>query len=603
MPTISVEKHDLLQLLGKEYTVEELESLIDLVKGELKEYNTETDEVKIELKDTNRPDLWCPEGITRQIRFTFDEIDYRSLLEFKGTKPEKKVLVDEKLQTVRPYIGAFIAKGVPVTEHFLIQMFQTQEKLCDGYGKKRELIAIGIYNAEKISFPVFYKAVEPHEIRFMPLGSEEEMDLAEILTQHPKGLEFASILRGQERYPILLDDQSDVLSFPPIINSRTSGEILIGDHNLFVEITGMDLDMTLHAVNILAYNFKDRGFEIEPVLSVYPYETAYGTELLSPYPLQNEVEVDCALFEHYLGDAYTLEEIMTGLKKYGLTVQEGPLGSTLEVASNSDDKSKVDATSKVEPTSIVVSTYPYRLDYMHAVDVVEDFAISIGYNTFEPIMPERFTVGYLSPMTLCEDRVRETLIGFGFEEVILNILTNKEDFGGKVDDMYSDLLEISNPMTETYSSLRNSLIPSLLKVEAKSFKSIYPHKVFEVGEVVIRDDAENHGCVTRSGLGVLLSHAEANFSEMGSYLTHLQYLMFWDIRIQAKDFPIFIPGRSGEIIACPEPFDFVQDRLRRRDREVPAGIIGEIHPKILDKWGIKMPTVLVELDLFVLFVG
>ena len=266
---------------------------------------------------------------------------------------------------------------------------------------------------------------------------------------------------------------------------------------------------------------------------------------------------------------------------------DGQLDSTFEVASNSDDKNQVDATSKVESTSIVVSTYPYRLDYMHAVDVVEDFAISIGYNTFEPIMPERFTVGHLSPMTLFEDRVRETLIGFGFEEVILNILTNKEDFGEKVSDMYSDLLEISNPMTETYSSLRNSLIPSLLKVEAKSFKSMYPHKIFEVDEVVVRNDAKNHGCATRTRLGVLLSHAEANFSEMGSYLNHLQYLMFWDTRIQAKHFPIFIEGRSGEIIAG----------------DIPVGMIGEIHPEILDKWGIKMPTVLFELDLSALFAG
>jgi phenylalanyl-tRNA synthetase beta chain len=189
-------------------------------------------------------------------------------------------------------------------------------------------------------------------------------------------------------------------------------------------------------------------------------------------------------------------------------------------------------------------------------------------------------------MTLFEDRVRETMVGLGFEEVILNILSNKEDFREKVHDMYSDLLEISNPMTETYSSLRNSLIPSLLKVESKSFKSMYPHKVFEMGEVVIRDDAKNHGCATRSRLGALLSHAEANFSEMGSYLMPLQYLMFWETRIQAKHFPIFIEGRSGEIMSG----------------NTWVGMIGEVHPEILDKWGIKMPTVLFELDLSVLFV-
>jgi phenylalanyl-tRNA synthetase beta chain len=562
MPTISVERTDLLNLLGREYTLEELEPLMDYVKGELKDYNAETDELKIELKDTNRADLWCPEGIARQIRCTYESLDYGSLLELADTTPEKQILVDDKIRPIRPYIGAFIAKGVPVTEEFLIQMIQTQEKLCDNYGKRRELIAIGIYNADKIVFPVRYNAVKPHDIRFVPLGCDEDMDLAEILTKHPKGIEFGGIVQAQERYPILVDQQGDVLSFPPVINSRISGEVTIGDQHLFIEITGLDLDMTLHAVNILAYNFKDRGFEIEPVVSAYPYETAYGKKVASPYPLANEVEVECALIEKYLGKTYRCEEIIAGLEKYGLLVN-----------------------NREQPDRLVVSTYPYRQDYMHAVDAVEDFVIATGYNSFEPIMPERFTVGHLHSMTLYEDRVRETVIGVGFEEVILNILSNKEDFSDRVQGMSNELLEISNPMTENYSSLRNSLLPSLLKVEAASYASMYPHKVFEVGEVVIRDDGDNQRWATRSRLGALLAHAEANFSEMGSYVTQLQYLMFWNIKIQADNFPLFIPGRSAAIMTDA----------------TAVGVIGEVHPEILDTWGIKMPTVLFEVALPTLF--
>ncbi len=546
-----------MQLIGKEYSVAELEDMLTLVKGELKGYEPDTDELKIELNDTNRPDLWSPEGIARQLCFKDQPKRYDDLLRLNQSKPEKQVLVDARLQKIRPYIGAFIAKGVPVTEQFLIQMIQTQEKLCDIHGKQRELIAIGIYNAEKIQFPVHYKAIEPHEIQFVPLGCDEKMNLAEILKKHPKGIEFAGILAGNDRYPILYDDRSDVLSFPPVINSRTSGEVTIGDDHLFIEITGMEINMTLHALNIMAYNFNDRGFEIEPVTLVYPYDTEYGREIVSPYPLKNEVELEKALFEKYLGTSYTTEELTTALQNYGLTVQQQ------------------------DGERLLVSTYPYRLDYMHAVDAVEDLAISMDYNSFEPIMPERFTVGKFAPMTIFEDHVRATMIGFGFEEVILNILTNKEDFSGKVNEMYRDLLQISNVMTETYSCLRNSLIPSLLKVEARSFKSMYPHKVFEVGEVVIRDEAENHGCATKTKLTALFSHAGANFSEMGSCLNHLGYLLFWDTAIQTKHFPIFIEGRSGEIMAG--------------DKNV--GIIGEIHPEVLDKWGIKMPTVMFELDL------
>ena len=555
MPTISVDRDDLMQLIGRERTMEQLEDLLAFVKGELKEYSQETGQIKIELNDTNRPDLWCPEGIARQIRFQSEELSYQ--LHSNKASPEKKIIVDESLKTIRPFVGAFIAKGVPVTEQFLIQMIQTQEKMCDTYGKKRELVAIGIYDLSKIKFPVHYKGVAGSGIKFVPLGFEEEMSLDEILAKHPKGVEFAHLVNKHSLYPILLDDDSEVLSFPPIINSKKGGEVSVGDQNLFIEITGTNIEMVMHSLNILAYNFKDRGFEIEPVQSCYPYPTDYGKEVISPYPLENEVEVELLLFGKYLGHPYTLEEIKGYLGRYGLSVRE-------------QDKDK-----------ILVCSHPYRQDYMHPVDAVEDLAISIGYENFKPIMAEEFTIGKLSKMTIFEDRVRDVMIGFGFEEVILNILANKEDFDQKVNGMCEDLIRISNVMSESYSSLRNSLIPGILKVEAKSSKSLYPHRVFEVGEVVERDETQNHGSLTRTKLAVLLCHAQANFSEIGSYLENLAYLMFWDLEIRARNFPIFIKGRSGEIIVNDES----------------VGLIGEIHPEILEKWGIKMPTVIFELDL------
>ena len=124
MPTISVEKSDLYQLIGKTYPLEEFGALLSLVKGEMKGYNQETGELRIELNDTNRPDLWSPEGIARQLRFSLQEHTYDDLLHFCENRPEKTVLVDANLKTIRPYIGAFIAKGVVVTEQLGVSQAQ-----------------------------------------------------------------------------------------------------------------------------------------------------------------------------------------------------------------------------------------------------------------------------------------------------------------------------------------------------------------------------------------------------------------------------------------------------------------------------------------------
>jgi len=37
----------------------DIEQWMPLVKGEVKDVSSETGEMRVELQDTNRPDLWC----------------------------------------------------------------------------------------------------------------------------------------------------------------------------------------------------------------------------------------------------------------------------------------------------------------------------------------------------------------------------------------------------------------------------------------------------------------------------------------------------------------------------------------------------------------
>ena len=68
MPTIAIRKKDLESLLGQEVTPAQVEAYLPWVKGEFKGYDAGSDELRVELSDSNRPDLWCVEGIARQIR-------------------------------------------------------------------------------------------------------------------------------------------------------------------------------------------------------------------------------------------------------------------------------------------------------------------------------------------------------------------------------------------------------------------------------------------------------------------------------------------------------------------------------------------------------
>ena len=123
--------------------------------------------------------------------------------------------MEAELKEIRPYIAAFIARGVPVTEPMLVDLINAQEKLCWNYGRKRATIAMGVYRADLMSFPVHYRAADPENTRFVPLDYSWEMSLREILKEHPKGQEFGWIVAEFDRFPYLEDDRGQTLSFPP----------------------------------------------------------------------------------------------------------------------------------------------------------------------------------------------------------------------------------------------------------------------------------------------------------------------------------------------------------------------------------------------------
>ena len=62
MPTISIDRQDVEGLLGsslpRPLMTEQNRIVAKLVKGELKGHDPETGELRIELQDSNRPDLW-----------------------------------------------------------------------------------------------------------------------------------------------------------------------------------------------------------------------------------------------------------------------------------------------------------------------------------------------------------------------------------------------------------------------------------------------------------------------------------------------------------------------------------------------------------------
>ena len=141
-------------------------------------------------------------------------------------------------------------------------------------------------------------------------------------------------------------------------------------------------------------------------------------------------------------------------------------------------------------------------------------------------------------------------------------------------------VEILNPMTESYNILQNSIIPSLLEIEAYSAKADYPHRIFEVGEVVVKDKEKNHGSQTRLNIGLLNAHPKSNFSEMRSYVDNILYYVGKDkFELKPIEIPFLLKGRSAQVLAGSKIL----------------GYLGEISPEVLEKWDINMPCSVIEI--------
>ena len=560
MPKIDVNEELFFKALGRRYEAAELTALLTTAKAELDDWPKGEGILRIELNDTNRPDLWSTLGLARQLSIYLNgTVPSYPFFSRKGAVKEagdRRVVVDKGLKDIRPFIGSFVAEGKEVTDTLLREIIQSQEKLCGNFGRKRTTIAMGVSRADLVAWPVSYSAADPDKTRFIPLDLNKPMTMRQILTEHPKGREYGHIVSSFSRFPLLSDGKGEVLTFPPVINSALIGGVKAGDTRLFIDLTGPDLDTILTACAIAACDFADMGFRILPVSVEYPFDTPYGRTIVTPFYFQKDTVLDVAEASKRLGETLTVEEAAACISRMGNTVS-------------------------VKGDRITVSPPEYRNDFLHPVDAIEEIMIGRGMDTFSPVMPRDFTVGRVSKAEEYGRRVREIMIGLGYQEMIYGYLGARKDFVERMCIDGADAIEIANPMTESYDMVRNSIIPNLLASEAESAHAVYPHRMFEIGKTVVRDAAHNEGSRTHNTLAFLLADREAGFNEVDAQALALFYYLSLEPRLFPLEDPRFIPGRAAEI--------------KVNGRRI--GIMGEVHPRVLANWGIEMPCAAVELRL------
>ncbi|MCW4009221.1 MAG: phenylalanine--tRNA ligase subunit beta [Candidatus Bathyarchaeota archaeon] len=567
MPTIDVEYQELEQLIGKNtcrelfgnpenLRVEALDDKLSLVKAEVKEYNQADMTLSIEMKDTGRADLWSAEGLARGL-CCYLGLE-RGFRQYGADGAVVDVHVDSKLWGIRPFISCSVLKDIHLSDPIIRGLMHLQDKLDKTYGRDRQKTSIGIYNFDLIKPPIEYTAVKPTDVRFVPLGFDEQLNLDEILEKHPKGVEYGHIVKKHAYYPMLFDSEGKVLSFPPIINSNDLGKVTEESRNLLVEVTGTQEQTVQNTLNLVTAALIDRGGKACSATIHYPNTSEYKQKIVTTPNFNHHIV--------HLRVDYTNR--LLGLKLSAKDIAELLLTAGLGV-------------EKIGGNSVDVRVPFYRVDIMHEVDVVEDVAVAYGYNNIEPIWRDLPTTGSERPLQRTINVARELMVGAGYQEVLNYTLTNPESLFTKMNQKPTATVEISNPKVVTMTCLRSWLLPSLMEFLSVNQSVEFPQRIFELGKVTLQDETRDTKTRDEDWLAAATSHANAGFSEIKSCLDAFFGNLGVDWQIKPASHPSFIEGRVGAVWV----------------NAVEAGVVGEVNPLVLEAWKLENPTAAFELNL------
>ncbi len=537
MPTVSFDKRELLRLIGKDMSDEELEYELAML-GVVPDDITDT-EVVLDVTP-NRPDFLSIEGLARGMRYFLGlESEIRVPVVYPS---DYQARIEPETAKIRPYAVCAVVKDLEMDDELVRSLMQVQEKLHLTHSRNRKVASIGIYDLDKIEFPITYKVVDG-SFSFVPLGMDREMSIEEIKKEHPKGVEYSHLVPGPN-YVVWVDATGKVLSFPPVINSQDTA-VDENTRNILIDVTGTRLQPVVQALNILVYALADRGGKIYSV-------NVEGKEYPDLTPVDMELDPD------YVN------------KLLGLNLSDGEIASYLR---------RMGIGAKDHEGKVFVKVPAYRSDILHPIDLVEDVAIAYRYDRFEPEIPNIATVGEMSEETKVGKLLGQLLIGMGFLETSNYHLTS-EDVLHKKMKRSTSVVRVKSAVNENYTVFRDMILPQLLDVLSRNKHHPYPQKLYEIGRVALVEEGKVE---ERLHLAGVIADKSSDYSVAKSTVEAvLRYLEKpVKLRFEEASNPSFLDGRVARILVNGEP----------------VGWVGEIHPEVLENFEIEMPVTGFEIDL------
>ncbi|MCA1796011.1 MAG: phenylalanine--tRNA ligase subunit beta [Geobacteraceae bacterium] len=259
----------------------------------------------------------------------------------------------------------------------------------------------------------------------------------------------------------------------------------------------------------------------------------------------------------------------------------------------------------VASTDALCVTVPLaRHDLEREVDLIEEVARLNGYDNVPVTMPVSRVVPPIDTRSIdFVTNLRDVVVSQGMREIINYSFESSKVYDNLLlspEDRRRNQVALLNPLNEEQSVMRTSLVPAMLETLGRNlaYKSS-DLGLFELRPVFMPQDGaqgeeRKHLCVALTGkrerLGWAHSAADVDFYDLKGLLE----VLFEQFGVEKPTFnpdapeAYLHPGKSCSIFAgtC------AQDKV---------GVIGELHPQVLDNYSIDQPVYIAELDVMALF--
>jgi phenylalanyl-tRNA synthetase beta chain len=255
--------------------------------------------------------------------------------------------------------------------------------------------------------------------------------------------------------------------------------------------------------------------------------------------------------------------------------------------------------SKKDEDFLTVTPPSFRVDISRPEDLMEEVARLSGYNnipTTFPVMPA--TGRSFHKEIEVRDRIRRLMAGFGFRETTTYSFMHPQSADRlrlKPADPRRQLVDILNPLTEDQAVMRTSLVPGFLETVHYNFsQQIKNLKIFEIGKIFINENPRHLPSEPEMLAGLWTgARYEASWHDQAAVcdfydlkgvveglLNALQIDGIQFTRLPENECTYTRPGHTAQILS----------------NDTPLGLVGEIHPEVLENYDLNQSAFLFELN-------